>query len=77
MAIKAGIIEEVNPLLRSISHAMPELTSLLLMAFVGGMLYIIGRYGHRFKYINLGLTAILVIKVAIIGVHIEWIRQIL
>jgi hypothetical protein len=74
--VKLGIVEEANPLLTTVFHSSPELAAVLLIAFIGAMLWVINRYGHRLRHINVGLAMMLMVKLAIIGAHVGWIRMV-
>jgi hypothetical protein len=77
LGIKAGYIEEANPLLQKVFHTSPELTVLLILAVVGVMLYVIGKYGYKVKHINVGLVAMVAVKMYVMYAHFQWIRQVI
>ena len=73
---KAGYIEEGNPLLRYMFHAHPELSSFFVIIFVGFMLSLLWNYRDKARHITLFVAGILVVKIAVIGLHVSWIMKI-
>ena len=75
--IVVGYIEEANPLLAEVFHSKPELTSLILVALVAFLLSVIWHYHDRARrIIYLLLPGLLLVKLAIMGMHINWLMQI-
>lgn len=74
--IKAGFIEEMNPLLRYLLHTYPEITSLMVFLIISMSLYFIYKEGYQFRYINIGLVLMLAVKIFIMALHVGWIIQV-
>jgi hypothetical protein len=77
LGVKDGFIEEANPLLQSVFHASPELSALLIVVGVGLILLLIYKVQHRIRWINYGLGAMLAVKLYILGLHFNWISQVI
>lgn len=73
---KAGYIEEGNPLLRFMFHNHPELTSFFVIIFVGYMLGLLWNYKDKSRHITLFVVGILIVKIAVVGLHLSWILKI-
>ena len=73
---KAGYIEEANPLLRYMFHSHPELTSILVIIFVGFLLSLLWEYKEKVKYIALVVAGLLTIKIAVAALHLGWLLKI-
>ena len=74
---KAGYIEEANPLLRFTFHNHPELTSIFVIIFVGCLLGLLWNYKDKARHITLFVVGILIVKIAVVGLHLNWIIKIL
>ena len=72
----AGYIEEGNPVLRFMFHNHPELTSFLVIIFVGCMLGLLWNYNEKARHITLFVVGILVVKIAVVSLHINWMVKI-
>ncbi len=75
--IKLNLIEEANPLLRSIFHTAPEIVAVAVVGLTGSIMWLINRYGNKLKHINSWLAVILTVKIYIMYVHFKWIRFII
>jgi hypothetical protein len=73
---KSGYIEEGNPLLRFMFHNHPELTSLLILLFVGCLLALLWNYKDKARHVTMFVVGILVAKIAVVGIHLNWILKI-
>ena len=77
LGVKDGIIAEANPLLAAFFNASPELTAIITAIGVTALLYIIYRCRNRIRWINTALIGLFVVKLAVLGLHFNWIAQII
>lgn len=74
--IRRGTIGEGNPLLEKMFHASPEMSAVILAVLVGLLLLLMYKVQYRIKWINLALVGLFVIKLAVLGLHLNWIIKI-
>lgn len=74
--MRLGVIAEANPLLRGLMTAHPELTSAGVCVFVGAILCIMYPVREQVRWLGSALSAVAVIKLAVLGMHLGWILQI-
>ena len=77
LGVKAGFIEEANPLIQFTFHATPEAAGAGIIVFVGAMLLLIYHYRQRIRWINYGLAAMAIVKLGVLGLHASWVSQII
>ncbi len=71
-----GVITEANPLLRGLMTAHPALTAGGVCVFVGGLLLLMYSVRAQVKWLGSALSALAVVKLAVLGMHLGWILQI-
>ena len=75
--IKAGFIREANPILQAVFHTSPEMAAAIIVVFVGAMLLLIYKYRGRIRWINYGVAGLAIVKLWVVGLHINWISQVI
>ena len=75
IGFRSGQIKEGNPLLRYMFSNHPELTSLMVIAFVGCLLWLLWNYKDRARHIYVFVSGILLVKIAVMGLHLDWILK--
>lgn len=73
---KAGHIDEANPLLSYVYRNGPEVTSVLVLLFVGCLLGILWNYKDKARHIYYFVIGLLLVKIAVVGIHINWLLKI-
>jgi len=71
--VSLGIILEGNPLMRVPMHEYPVFTAVLVCLYVGLLLALIDRFSTRCRFVQPLLTFVLVVKIAVVGLHLGWI----
>lgn len=74
--VQLGFVEEGNPFVQSAMQNYPILTGLTVVLVIGAVLYGIYRVRHKIRWIGYAMVGVLAIKMAIIGLHVNWIVQI-
>ena len=75
--VHLGVVEEANPFIQATMTNQPILTGLVVCVAIGAVLYGIYRVRHRIRWIGYAMGGVLAVKVAIMGLHINWITQVL
>lgn len=75
--VKLGVIEEANPFIQAAMTNQPILTGLVVCLAIGAILYGIYRVRHRIRWIGYAMGGVLVVKIGVIALHINWITQVL
>ncbi len=75
--VQMGFIEEANPFVQKAMMYHPLITGLASCIVVGAVLYLIYRVRHKVGYLIYLMSIVLAVKTIIIGMHINWIAQII
>lgn len=77
LGVKEGVIEEANPLLQNIFHASPECAASMIVLGVGLFLLLIYKYQYRIPWIKYALVGLFFVKVGVLGLHFNWMAQVI
>ncbi len=75
MGLKLQLIEEANPLLRSVMACRPVWGGIALCIMVGGALYFIYRVRNRVRWLKYVMPEVLAAKLYVLWLHISWITE--
>ena len=75
--VKVGVIEEANPFIQAAMTNQPILTGLVVCVAIGAVLYGIYRVRHKMRWLAYAMGGVLAVKVVIMGLHVNWITQVL
>lgn len=75
--VKLGVIEEANPLICRIMTCHPVLSAVSLSAVIGAALYVIYKVRNRVHWLAYAMCGVLVVKIWVIYLHINWITQVI
>ena len=75
VGVKGNIIEEGNPLFQKLFEHSIEITSIVALVFVAGLLMLIYHLGTKrnIRWLNGALIVVVGVKVAIAAMHLFWI----
>lgn len=74
--VQLKVVEEANPFVQAAMTNQPILTGLVVCLGIGAVLYGIYRVRHKIRWIGYGLGGMLAVKIAVIGLHVGWIVEI-
>lgn len=77
IGVSMGVISEGNPIWRSFMHAQPLLAALAALACTSGLLAVVYKFGIRCRCTLPLLAGLCVVKSTVMGMHIDWISQVL
>lgn len=71
IGIKQGYLNEANPLLRELVSTMPAVSCTCLCLLVGLFLLFLYRLRNRIRWLGYALSAILLVKMVVFGMHLQ------
>lgn len=75
--VRMGYITEANPVLQGMMHTCPILTGTVMCVLIGAVMYGVYRARDKIRWLRYPMGGMLVVKMAIIGLHAGWIIQII
>lgn len=72
VGVKTGHITEANPILAKAFTNNPELVSIFTILFVGCILGLLWNYREKAQHIYLFVTGLLIIKIGVVILHLNW-----
>ncbi len=75
--VQLKVVEEANPFVQAVMTNYPVLTGVVVYLLIGAMLYGIYRVRHKVRWLVYAMCGVLAAKVVIMGMHINWIAQVL
>lgn len=72
IGVSAGVIAEGNPIFSSIMTSNPVVTSVAAVVYTSTLLAFVWRYGAQFRCTMPLMSFVVVVKVAVVGLHLAW-----
>lgn len=75
--VKSGWVEEGNPFVQSAMTNRPILTGLIVCLLIGAVLCGVYRVRYKVRWLAYAMGGVLMIKLGIMALHINWITQVM
>lgn len=72
-----GVITEGNPICRSMMQGQPILAGVAAIVYTALLMAFVYKYGRKFRATAPLLAFVCVVKFVIVGMHVNWIMQVI
>jgi len=77
IGVHLGVVEEANPFFQRVVMAQPVLASTAVCIGVGGILYLVYRLRDKVRFMVPLMVGLLIVKLVVVGIHLEWMAQVI